>query len=73
MMWQDSFYHNLSEEELTRVFEYNFDHPGEDAFNVLDRYDGFISQHFINNYLAIQIVCKLYLFILLLRYLFVYN
>ncbi|KAI4390048.1 hypothetical protein MLD38_002203 [Melastoma candidum] len=28
---QDSFYHNLSEEELTRVNEYNFDHP--DAFD----------------------------------------
>ncbi|PKI64115.1 hypothetical protein CRG98_015459 [Punica granatum] len=26
---QDSFYHNLSEEELTRVHEYNFDHPGK--------------------------------------------
>ncbi|XP_058112870.1 uridine kinase-like protein 4 isoform X3 [Magnolia sinica] len=24
---QDSFYHNLSEEELMRVHEYNFDHP----------------------------------------------
>ncbi|EOY11921.1 Uridine kinase-like 3 isoform 3 [Theobroma cacao] len=28
---QDSFYHNLTEEELARVHEYNFDHP--DAFN----------------------------------------
>ncbi|CAK7345917.1 unnamed protein product [Dovyalis caffra] len=28
---QDSFYHDLTEEELTRVHEYNFDHP--DAFN----------------------------------------
>lgn len=28
---QDSFYHNLSEEELERVHEYNFDHP--DAFD----------------------------------------
>ncbi|XP_044474361.1 uridine kinase-like protein 3 [Mangifera indica] len=28
---QDSFYHNLSEEELAQVHEYNFDHP--DAFN----------------------------------------
>uniref|UniRef100_A0A1D1YKA6 Uridine kinase-like protein 4 n=2 Tax=Anthurium amnicola TaxID=1678845 RepID=A0A1D1YKA6_9ARAE len=28
---QNSFYHSLSEEELTRVHEYNFDHP--DAFN----------------------------------------
>ncbi|XP_058112869.1 uridine kinase-like protein 4 isoform X2 [Magnolia sinica] len=28
---QDSFYHNLSEEELMRVHEYNFDHP--DAFD----------------------------------------
>ncbi|KAJ0101217.1 hypothetical protein Patl1_03780 [Pistacia atlantica] len=28
---QDSFYHNLSEGELARVHEYNFDHP--DAFN----------------------------------------
>ncbi|XP_043693515.1 uridine kinase-like protein 3 [Telopea speciosissima] len=28
---QDSFYHNLNEEELTRVHEYNFDHP--DAFD----------------------------------------
>ncbi|KAE8731492.1 Uridine kinase-like protein 1 [Hibiscus syriacus] len=27
---QDSFYHNLTEEELARVQEYNFDHP--DAF-----------------------------------------
>lgn len=26
---QDSFYHNLSEDELERVHEYNFDHPGE--------------------------------------------
>ncbi|KAH0997790.1 hypothetical protein GBA52_021654 [Prunus armeniaca] len=26
---QDSFYHNLTEEELKRVHEYNFDHPGE--------------------------------------------
>lgn len=25
---QDSFYHNLTEEELTRVHDYNFDHPG---------------------------------------------
>ncbi|XP_074320469.1 uridine kinase-like protein 3 [Silene latifolia] len=24
---QDSFYHNLTEEELSRVHEYNFDHP----------------------------------------------
>jgi uridine kinase len=29
MTWQDSFYHDLTEEELTRVHEYNFDHPGE--------------------------------------------
>ncbi|XP_076926293.1 uridine kinase-like protein 4 [Bidens hawaiensis] len=28
---QDSFYHNLSAEEFTRVHEYNFDHP--DAFD----------------------------------------
>ncbi|KAI3889231.1 hypothetical protein MKX03_006463 [Papaver bracteatum] len=28
---QDSFYHNLSEEELKRVQDYNFDHP--DAFD----------------------------------------
>lgn len=28
---QDSFYHRLSEEELARVHEYNFDHP--DAFD----------------------------------------
>ncbi|KAF7831237.1 uridine kinase-like protein 3 [Senna tora] len=28
---QDSFYHNLTEEELTRVQDYNFDHP--DAFD----------------------------------------
>ncbi|KAB1215027.1 Uridine kinase-like protein 3 [Morella rubra] len=28
---QDSFYHNLTEEELTRVHDYNFDHP--DAFD----------------------------------------
>lgn len=28
---QDSFYHNLTEEELSRVHEYNFDHP--DAFD----------------------------------------
>lgn len=28
---QDSFYHNLSGEELERVHEYNFDHPGEDS------------------------------------------
>ncbi|WVY94447.1 hypothetical protein V8G54_033535 [Vigna mungo] len=28
---QDSFYHSLSEEELTRVQDYNFDHP--DAFD----------------------------------------
>ncbi|KAK6154502.1 hypothetical protein DH2020_008750 [Rehmannia glutinosa] len=28
---QDSFYHNLTPEELKRVHEYNFDHP--DAFN----------------------------------------
>ncbi|CAL5390226.1 unnamed protein product [Camellia sinensis] len=28
---QDSFYHNLTLEELTRVHEYNFDHP--DAFD----------------------------------------
>ncbi|KAK9152326.1 hypothetical protein Syun_010635 [Stephania yunnanensis] len=28
---QESFYHNLTEEELTRVHEYNFDHP--DAFD----------------------------------------
>lgn len=26
---QDSFYHNLNEEELTRVQDYNFDHPGK--------------------------------------------
>ncbi|MQL68001.1 hypothetical protein Taro_000229 [Colocasia esculenta] len=31
LVHQDSFYHNLSEEELTRVNEYNFDHP--DAFD----------------------------------------
>ncbi|MGV7468078.1 hypothetical protein PJI21_29285, partial [Mycobacterium kansasii] len=28
---QDSFYHNLTEEELSRVHEYNFDHP--DSFD----------------------------------------
>jgi uridine kinase len=28
---QDSFYHNLTEEELSKVHEYNFDHP--DAFD----------------------------------------
>ncbi|KAH7545441.1 hypothetical protein FEM48_Zijuj01G0094300 [Ziziphus jujuba var. spinosa] len=28
---QDSFYHNLTQEELSRVYEYNFDHP--DAFD----------------------------------------
>ncbi|KAK8705887.1 hypothetical protein V6N13_049473 [Hibiscus sabdariffa] len=28
---QDSFYHNLTEEELAKVHEYNFDHP--DAFD----------------------------------------
>lgn len=28
---QDSFYHNLTPEELTKVHEYNFDHP--DAFD----------------------------------------
>ncbi|XP_058112871.1 uridine kinase-like protein 3 isoform X4 [Magnolia sinica] len=28
---QDSFYHNLSEEELMRVHEYNFDHPDADV------------------------------------------
>ncbi|XP_024953163.1 uridine kinase-like protein 3 isoform X1 [Citrus sinensis] len=28
---QDSFYHNLTEQELARVHEYNFDHP--DAFD----------------------------------------
>ncbi|KAJ8439655.1 hypothetical protein Cgig2_017928 [Carnegiea gigantea] len=28
---QDSFYHNLTDEELSRVHEYNFDHP--DAFD----------------------------------------
>ncbi|KAF8026430.1 hypothetical protein BT93_F3036 [Corymbia citriodora subsp. variegata] len=28
---QDSFYHHLNEEELARVYEYNFDHP--DAFD----------------------------------------
>jgi len=26
---QDSFYHNLTEEELLRVQDYNFDHPGK--------------------------------------------
>lgn len=26
---QDSFYHNLTKEQLTRVQEYNFDHPGQ--------------------------------------------
>lgn len=25
---KDSFYHNLTPEELTKVHEYNFDHPG---------------------------------------------
>lgn len=29
---QDSFYHNLTEEELTQVHDYNFDHPGECNF-----------------------------------------
>ena len=28
LILQDSFYHNLTEEELSRVHEYNFDHPG---------------------------------------------
>ncbi|CAH8391477.1 unnamed protein product [Eruca vesicaria subsp. sativa] len=28
---QDSFYHNVNEEELKRVYDYNFDHP--DAFD----------------------------------------
>ena len=31
-MCQDSFYHNLTEEELARVNEYNFDHPGENIY-----------------------------------------
>ncbi|KAK4493155.1 hypothetical protein RD792_017990, partial [Penstemon davidsonii] len=29
---QDSFYHNLTSEELTRIQDYNFDHP--DAFDI---------------------------------------
>lgn len=28
MILQRSFYYDLSEEELARVHEYNFDHPG---------------------------------------------
>lgn len=29
MLSQDSFYHNLTQEEHARVHEYNFDHPGK--------------------------------------------
>jgi len=29
ILQQDSFYHNLTEEELIRVQDYNFDHPGK--------------------------------------------
>lgn len=28
LILQDSFYHNVNEEELARVHDYNFDHPG---------------------------------------------
>lgn len=28
MVMQDSFYHDLSEEESAHVSDYNFDHPG---------------------------------------------
>ncbi|TKY57437.1 Uridine kinase protein 4 [Spatholobus suberectus] len=38
---QDSFYHNLTEEELTRVQDYNFDHPEafdtEQLLRVMDK------------------------------------
>ncbi|MED6159449.1 Uridine kinase-like protein 3 [Stylosanthes scabra] len=38
---QDSFYHNLTEEELTRVQDYNFDHPEafdtEQLLSVMDK------------------------------------
>lgn len=30
---QDSFYHNLKPEELKKVHEYNFDHPGGYCLN----------------------------------------
>lgn len=28
-IWQESFYFDLTEEELNHVHEYNFDHPGK--------------------------------------------
>lgn len=34
MIWQDSFYHSLTEDELARVHEYNFDHPGENIYGM---------------------------------------
>ncbi|MBA0637625.1 hypothetical protein Godav_029970, partial [Gossypium davidsonii] len=34
---QDSFYHELTEEELATVHEYNFDHPGENSSTNRDR------------------------------------
>jgi len=35
ILQQDSFYHNLSEAELIRVQDYNFDHPGKFNCNSL--------------------------------------
>ncbi|KAG6530141.1 hypothetical protein ZIOFF_012363 [Zingiber officinale] len=32
MIWQDSFYYDLTEEKMNHVHEYNFDHP--DAFDI---------------------------------------
>ena len=34
-MWHDLFYHSLTEEELARVHEHNFDHPDESVFHIL--------------------------------------
>lgn len=36
---QDSFYHNLTPEELARVHDYNFDHPGQSFFLLIMNLD----------------------------------
>lgn len=35
-VFQDSFYHDLSDEELEQVQDYNFDHPGECTFGSVE-------------------------------------
>ena len=57
MIWQDSFYHSLTLGELTRVHEYNFDHPGQ--FFILNLSSLFILWFFLFEFIynSCQNIC----------------